>query len=125
MPSDPREHVGEQFCYLTTTGRVTGSPHAVEIWFAFGPGPGRTLYMLSGGRDRADWVKNLRRDPAVTIRLGRDTYRARARVVEPDAPEDTVARHALCAKYQGWRVGQPLGEWGSTALPVAFDLDED
>ena len=101
-----------------------GCGHQYEIWFAFGPGPGRTLYMLSGGRDRADWVKNLRRDPAVTIRLGRDTYRARARVVEPDAPEDTVARHALCGKYQGWRAGQPLGEWGSTALPVAFDLDE-
>ena len=37
MPRDPHEHAGEQFCYLTTTGRVTGRPHEVEIWFAYPP----------------------------------------------------------------------------------------
>ena len=123
MPRDPHEHAGEQFCYLTTTGRVTGKPHEVEIWFAYPPDPGRTLYMMAGGRDRADWVQNLRREPAVAIRIGEDTYRARARVVEPGSPEDMVARRALCGKYQGWREGQPLSEWGRTALPVAFDLE--
>ena len=123
MSSDPREHAAEQFCYLTTTGRATGRPHQIEIWFAFGPGPGRTLYMMAGGRDRADWVQNLRRNPAVSLRLGDDTYRAHARVVTPDSPEDTVARQALCGKYQGWRAGQPLGEWGRTALPVALDVE--
>jgi hypothetical protein len=25
---------GEQYCYLTTTGRVTAKPHTIEIWFA-------------------------------------------------------------------------------------------
>ena len=79
--------------------------------------------MMAGGRDRADWVKNLRREPAVAIRIGEDTYRARARVVAPDSPEDAVARQALCGKYQGWRAGQPLSEWGRTALPVAFDVE--
>ena len=24
----------DDFCYLTTTGRVTGEPHEIEIWFA-------------------------------------------------------------------------------------------
>ena len=123
MPRDPRQHAAERFCYLTTTGRVTGRLHEVEIWFAYPPDPGRTLYMMAGGRNRADWVRNLRRHPAVAIRIGEDTYRARARVVEPDSPEDAVARQALCGKYQGWREGQPLGEWGRTALPVAFDLE--
>ena len=79
--------------------------------------------MMAGGRDRADWVQNLRRGQAVAIRIGEDTYHARARVVEPGSPEDMVARHALCGKYQGWREGQPLSEWGRTALPVAFDLE--
>jgi hypothetical protein len=30
MPSDPRAHAAERFCYLTTTGRVSGKPHTVE-----------------------------------------------------------------------------------------------
>jgi deazaflavin-dependent oxidoreductase (nitroreductase family) len=125
MPSDPRDHATERFCYLTTTGRVSGKPHTLEIWFAFPPdAQDRTLYMMSGGRGRADWVKNLRRTPAVSIRIEGDTYRARARVIEPDTAEDTTARHALCGKYQGWREGRPLSEWGRTSLPVAFEVED-
>ncbi len=36
----------EQFCYLTTTGRKTGRPHTIEIWFGFA---NDTFYLLSGG----------------------------------------------------------------------------
>ena len=49
---------GESYCYLTTTGRVSGEPREIEIWFGL---DGPTLYVLSGGRDRSDWVKNLMR----------------------------------------------------------------
>src|SRR5215208_1099137 len=61
--------VSEDFCYLTTTGRLTGRPHEIEIWFALVP-ERRALYMLSGGGDRSDWVKNLRRYPDVEVRIG-------------------------------------------------------
>ena len=97
MPSDPRAHATERFCYLTTTGRVSGKPHTVEIWFAFPPdAPDRTVYMMSGGRGRADWVKNLRRTPSVSIRIDGDTYQARARVIEPGTAEagDQLTAHA-------------------------------
>ena len=50
----------EDYCYLITTGRVSGQPREIEIWFAL---QGRTLYMLSGGRDRAQWVRNIQRQP--------------------------------------------------------------
>lgn len=123
MPATPHDHAAETFGYLTTTGRVSGLPREIEIWFAFPPGEGRTLYLMAGGGARANWVKNLRRDPAVAIRLGDDTYRGRARVVAPDSPEDGLARRLLCAKYQDWREGQPLSEWGRMSLPVAIELD--
>ena len=45
---------GEAYCYLTTTGRVTGEPHTIEIWFGM-PEDGRAVYLLSGGGDRSDW----------------------------------------------------------------------
>ena len=108
----------DSFCYLTTTGRRTGRPHTIEIWFAMSGG---RLYMLSGNRDRSDWVRNLQTQPAVRVRLGDQTYPGTARVVV-DPAEDALARRLLAAKYQGWREGAPLSGWARTALPVAVEL---
>ena len=108
--------VEEDFCYLTTTGRITGRPHTIEIWFAIG---GEILYMLSGGRDRSDWVKNLRRDPEVTVRIADERFEGRARVVE-NPEEDTLARRLLVEKYE--QNPGSLSNWRRTALPVAVDL---
>jgi deazaflavin-dependent oxidoreductase (nitroreductase family) len=108
----------EQFCYLTSTGRKTGRPHTIEIWFG---ADGDTVYLLSGGRERSDWVKNLGRDPAVRLRVGGEERDALAHVVS-DPAEDEKARRLLASKYQGWRDGQPLSSWARTALPVAIEL---
>ena len=116
MPPDLRDLAGEDFCYLTTTGRVTGWPHTIEIWFSL---DGQTLYMLSGGRDRSDWVKNLQRTPEVTVRIANETFEGRARVVE-DAEEDELARRLLVDKYES-RPGS-LSNWRRRALPVAVAL---
>ena len=119
MPSDPLALGGEDFCYLTTTGRVTGRPHEIEVWFGLGP-EGRTLYMLAGGGDDSDWVKNLRRDPEVSVRIAEELFDGRARVVE-DFGEDDLARRLLVEKYE--RNPASLANWRRTALPVAVDLD--
>ena len=105
----------EDFCYLTTTGRVTGRPHEIEIWFAL---DGHSLYMLSDS-DRSDWVKNLRKTPEVTVRVAARTLEGNARVVE-DADEDELARRLLIEKYE--RNPGSLSNWRRTALPVAVDL---
>jgi len=108
----------EPFCYVTTTGRVTGRPHTIEIWFGIS---GHTLYMLSGGGERSDWVKNLIRTPETTVRIGATEFTGRARVVTEDA-EDALARRLLLEKYEPTYSGD-LSDWGRTALPVAVDLD--
>jgi deazaflavin-dependent oxidoreductase (nitroreductase family) len=110
----------EQFCYLTTTGRVTGRPHTIEIWFGLN---GRTLYMLSGNgpHQRADWVRNLMKTPAVNVRIGERGFVGTGRIVE-DADEDALARRLLLEKYEPAYSGD-LSEWGRTALPVAVDLE--
>jgi deazaflavin-dependent oxidoreductase (nitroreductase family) len=118
------ERADAQFCYLTTTGRVSGRPHTIEIWFARRRG---TLYLLSGGGDRADWVRNLRRWPEVVVRIGRrhaPRLLGRARVLEPGSPEDELARDLLVEKYQpGY--GGDLSGWRRSSLPVAIDLEDD
>jgi len=62
----------ERVCYLTTRGRVSGRPRRIEIWFAL---DGDTLYLLSGGRERSDWVKNLRKTPEVALPVAVDLHR--------------------------------------------------
>jgi deazaflavin-dependent oxidoreductase (nitroreductase family) len=105
------------FCYLTTTGRVSGRPHRIEIWFALREG---TVYLLSGGTDRSDWVRNLMVSPDVDLEIGDVRRVTRARVVEPGTDEDALARRLLIEKYQpGY--GSDLGSWGRTSLPVAID----
>jgi deazaflavin-dependent oxidoreductase (nitroreductase family) len=111
----------EDFCYLTTTGRVTGKPHPIEIWFGLRD---RSLYLLSGGGDKSDWVRNLLKDPSVTVRVGNHTFSATARVVT-DEKEETAARYMLAEKYNEWDEGKTLSEWARTALPVAIDLIEE
>ena len=116
--SESRHLADEEYCYLTTTGRATGRPHEIEIWFSLLP-ERRTLYMLSGGGDRSDWVKNLRRDPEVTVRIAGETFDGHARVVE-DGEEDELARRLLVEKYE--RNPGSLSNWRERALPVAVDL---
>jgi deazaflavin-dependent oxidoreductase (nitroreductase family) len=116
--TDLRALAGQDFCYLTTTGRVTGRPHEIEIWFALVP-ERRTLYMLSGGGDRSDWVKNLRRNPEVTVRIADGCFAGLAREVS-DADEDELARRLLVEKYES-RPGR-LENWRRRALPVVVDL---
>lgn len=107
-----------EYCYLTTTGRRTGDPHEIEIWFGRA---GDTLYLLSGAGERSDWVRNLRADPRVRVRLGEQASDATARLVD-DPAEDALARRLLAARYQGWSEGQEMSGWARTALAVAVDL---
>jgi deazaflavin-dependent oxidoreductase (nitroreductase family) len=107
----------EQYCYLTTTGRVSDERRAIEIWFA---SEGETLYMLSGGRDGSHWAKNIRRTPVVTTRIGDQHLAAEARLVT-DHAENALARRLLLEKYAP-DYERDLTGWGRTALPVAIDL---
>jgi deazaflavin-dependent oxidoreductase (nitroreductase family) len=116
----PEDLAKRSLCYLTTTGRVSGNPHEIEIWFAARNGK---IYILSGGRDRADWVKNIAKTPAIRIRIDDQTFTGAGRIVAADDPDDRVAREALMAKYYGWHEGQALNSWATESLPVAIRLD--
>ena len=103
--------------HLTTTGRITGTPRRIEIWFAL---EGETVYLLSGGGDRSDWVRNLMISPSVTLKIGEVQRTARARIVEPGTDEDALARRLLTEKY-AHRDRSDLVEWGRTSLQIAID----
>src|SRR3954470_15882585 len=89
--TDPAGLASEQFCYLTTRGRMSGEPRTIEIWFGL---IGNTVYMLAGDGPQANWVKNAIKTPQVTIRIRNRDISARARFVGDDA-EDALARRLL------------------------------
>ena len=115
---DLAEAADDDFCYLTTRGRVSGEPHEIEIWFAL---DGDTMYLLAGAGARSDWVRNLQVEPAVTVRVRDVTYDATARVVVAGTDEDARARTLVFEKYQPGNVGS-LVSWRESSLPVALHV---
>jgi len=83
---------------LTTTGRRTGTPHTVTVWFAYDGG----AVWLRADRD-SDWLRNLERDPRSRIRVDGIERAARR---EPVADEGAALRRVVeiwRAKYgQEW-----------------------
>ncbi len=114
---DEAELAALDYCYVTTTGRRSGRAHTIEIWFALHDG---MLYLLSGGGDGSDWVRNIRANPTVGIRIGDRDMICRGRLIE-DPEEDDLARRLLVEKYQP-RYSGDLAEWRETSLPVAIEL---
>jgi deazaflavin-dependent oxidoreductase (nitroreductase family) len=92
-----------EFLYLTTTGRRTGLPREIEIWFTERDG---RYYVVAEHGEQAAWVRNLRANSTVSVRVGPSAFGADARVVdslvEPDLQR--VVRERSEAKY-GWGDG--------------------
>jgi deazaflavin-dependent oxidoreductase (nitroreductase family) len=103
------------FCYLTTTGRVSGRPHTIEIWFVVHEG---CAYLMAGSA-RSDWVRNVRRDPATRLRLGATEVPATAQVVDdPADPRQPVVRAQMADKYGEREDDGSLTDWAQTAVVV-------
>jgi general stress protein 26 len=58
--------MSEKFLYMTSIGRVSGKPHRIEIWFAEHEG---CFYMCCEYPDKSDWVKNIKKNPAVQFHV--------------------------------------------------------
>ena len=76
--------MAESFLYLTTTGRTSGLPRGIEIWFVEHAG---RYYIVSERREESGWVKNLRKEPRVRFSIG-----------TREAPEAVVASTAGCGR---------------------------
>src|SRR5579859_1395212 len=94
------------YLYLTTTGRKTGLPREIEIWFVVHAG---AFYIFAEGFERADWVRNIARNPRVRVRVGDRSLDATAEALDQsrDAPEWDTVQSLARAKY-GWGDGLPV-----------------
>jgi deazaflavin-dependent oxidoreductase (nitroreductase family) len=92
-----------EFLYLTTTGRRTGQPREIEIWFTRHEG---RYYLVAEHREQTQWVQNLRADPRVRVRVADRSFAATARPIDATAesPLHDAVRALSVGKY-GWGDG--------------------
>ncbi len=64
---------------LTTIGRKTGKPRTIAV--SFMP-DGDRIIIFSGWGTSSNWYRNVRANPRVTIKVGRRTMAADARLIE-------------------------------------------
>ena len=96
----------KQVLYLTTVGRRTGLPREIEIWFVVWR---ERFYLFAETREAAGWVKNIRRNPKVVVRIGEWHVDATARVLDRQADRklwDQVAE--IANRKYGWGDGLPV-----------------
>jgi deazaflavin-dependent oxidoreductase (nitroreductase family) len=102
-------------CTLTVTGRRSGQPRSVTIWFA----PGRDCIYLTGGPEGPQWYRNARANPDVALQIGATRLRGRARVVD-DAAEAAAIRRRFTDRYLLARVSRLFGGY-TRSVAVAVE----
>jgi len=98
--------VDARVLYLTTTGRRSGQPQTIEIWFTCYQGK---LYLNAERAQNASWVRNILQHPEVQVRIKEQEFAGRARVLDHQADRvlwDTVAD--LSRQKSGWGEGLPV-----------------
>jgi deazaflavin-dependent oxidoreductase (nitroreductase family) len=96
----------EQVLYLSTIGRLSGLPREIAIWFVVCHD---CFYLLAETGESAGWVKNIRRNPKVGVRIEELQINAAAQVVDRHANRelrDEVT--AIADRKYGWGDGLPV-----------------
>jgi deazaflavin-dependent oxidoreductase (nitroreductase family) len=91
------------YLYLTTTGRRSGLPREIEIWFTKRD---QRYYIIAEHYHKAHWVQNLLGNPKVRWRVGQATLTGRARLVDPVAESKlNQSIQDLSLEKYGWGDG--------------------
>lgn len=67
---------------ITVTGRRTGRSHTRPVWFVLA---NNALWLLPVYGSKTQWYRNLQEDRAITVQVGNEEYRLRARLVKSAA----------------------------------------
>ena len=128
----------KQFIYLTTTGRVSGKKHTIELWFAYGEGK----IFLSHEGEYTDWMKNIQKNPDVEFKIGGngeigsqynyklpydilsnlERFSGNLRVIT-NSQELEEGKYALYEKYYGKNSKEVIDDWFSLSTILVIIPD--
>ena len=110
-------YLSQPYVAMLTSVRPDGRPHAAPVWFLWQgvspgeEGEGRALVMTGNSAVK---VRNLRRNPAVTLAVANDhrPYQYVGLEGEARLTQDNMAElvHRICAKYDGPEQGAVYAE---------------
>lgn len=109
---------------LTTTGRVTGKSHTVELWFAYHAGV-RAVYVLAypgESGNGTDWYQNALANPEVEIEVRGRPVKGTA-TPAPAAEREQAeqrTRDLFVTKYGGPTVSYWYGQ--ESRLPLKIEI---
>jgi deazaflavin-dependent oxidoreductase (nitroreductase family) len=124
------------FALLTVTGRRSGRRRQRPVRAVRRDG---TLYAVAMLGERSDWLRNVRNEPRVEVKVGGDQYRGLAREVsdsaEREAAIELYAREVFPADYSdyvgyhwGWPTRRKIEEahqrWAAEGVIVAIEIDQ-
>ena len=66
---------------MTTLGWKSGNEHRIEIWFVE---HSERYDIISERLDRAHWVQNIKRNPAVSFSINHNIFKGNARIVDQE-----------------------------------------
>jgi deazaflavin-dependent oxidoreductase (nitroreductase family) len=104
--SDFQNIAEEKVLHLTTIGFRTGLPREIEIWFVI---YSNRFYLFAETGEAAAWVKNIRRNPGVVVRIEALRVSAKARILDYKVDRELCEEVAAIAvrKYD-WGDGLPV-----------------
>ena len=72
---------------ITVTGRVSGQPHSIPIWFTL---DGNILYLIPVKGSDTEWYKNVRKRPVIQVSARGKTWEANVRLITDQAQLDHI-----------------------------------
>lgn len=107
----------ERFIHLTTTGRKTGKPRMVELWFAFSGG---RVYLSHEGEETG-WMKNIKENEQVAFEIAGKSFTGKARYLKDGEDDAWIAKVALYEKYYGKASKEVIEDWFSLSRLLLID----
>ena len=101
-----QELADKKILYLTTVGHRTSLPREIEIWFVIHCD---RFYLFSETGEAAAWVKNIRRNPEVMVRIEALRVSATARVLDREIDRELWEQvAAIAVRKYNWGDGLPV-----------------
>ena len=109
----------QKFIHIATLGRKSNKPHKVELWFAVSNGK---IYLSHEG-ERTDWMKNLAKNPKVSVEIDSLKFNVSAKILREGRSRDAGAK-ALYEKYYHTARKEVIDDWFSLSTVVELTVLE-